>query len=264
MHRIVTPVLICSAITIGVNILNQELVIPPIADKLTQERNDPGGEKETHARSSFEPNGIHIEGDRAIRKEKLIKGFRVFIPENVANQLVHITALEAHYYPSAEPGRGAWKMTGCYPPRLDPIPGILECEDETRYILHTRSVDFEAMIRDSRWYMLTSTPQLFHELQRPENTRVAAIAVLFHTRLTRPILGLVLVFLGLSVILRDQNRNVIISAGICLVLCGLFFASVHACKMMGDGEYLAPAMAAWLPILVYGPFAFVMFDAIQT
>ena len=90
------------------------------------------------------------------------------------------------------------------------------------------------------------------------------IAVLFHTRLTRPILGIVLVLMGLSVILRDQTRNVIISSGFCLVLCGVFFAACYACKMLGDNEILAPALAAWMPVLGFGPFAVVMFDAVQT
>jgi lipopolysaccharide export system permease protein len=101
-------------------------------------------------------------------------------------------------------------------------------------------------------------------LQRPESTRLAAMAVLFHMRLTRPLVGMVLVFLGLSVILRDQNRNVIISSGLCLVLCGVFFAAGYACKMLGDNEYLNPALAAWMPVLGFGPFAVVMFDAVHT
>ena len=83
-------------------------------------------------------------------------------------------------------------------------------------------------------------------------------------RLTRPILGLLLVFMGLSVILRDQNRNVYISTALCLVLCGLFFGACFACKHLGDNEYLSPALAAWLPVLVFGPLAFVLFDAIHT
>jgi lipopolysaccharide export system permease protein len=90
------------------------------------------------------------------------------------------------------------------------------------------------------------------------------IAVLFHTRLTRPLLGMVLVVMGLSVILRDQTRNVIISSGMCLVLCAMFFAGLYTCKMLGDSEYISPALAAWMPVLGFGPFAIVMFDAVQT
>ena len=104
----------------------------------------------------------------------------------------------------------------------------------------------------------------FLETARPESTRSAPMAVLFHTRLTRPLLGMVLVLLGLSVILRDQNRNVFISAGMCLVLCALFFAACFACRQLGDNEIFSPALAAWLPVIGFGPLAFVMFDAVHT
>jgi lipopolysaccharide export system permease protein len=90
------------------------------------------------------------------------------------------------------------------------------------------------------------------------------MAVLFHIRITRPILGMILVVLGLSVILRDQNRNVFISTGMCLVLCAVFFVAFFTCKSLGDNGYLSPPLAAWLPVLVFGPLAFAMFDAIHT
>ena len=79
-----------------------------------------------------------------------------------------------------------------------------------------------------------------------------------------PLLGMLLVFLGLSVILRDQNRNVILSAGSCLMLCGVFFLCSYGCKMLGENDYLAPALAAWLPLLIFGPLALVFFDAVHT
>jgi hypothetical protein len=34
--------------------------------------------------------------------------------------------------------------------------------------------------------------------------------------------------------------------------------------MMGNNNLLAPALAAWLPILVFGPLSWVLFDAVQT
>ena len=83
-------------------------------------------------------------------------------------------------------------------------------------------------------------------------------------RLTRPILGMVLVLLGLSVILRDQNSNIFVSAAMCLGIVRLFFISCFACQALGNYEYLSPALAAWLPVLVFGPLSLVMFDAIHT
>ena len=63
------------------------------------------------------------------------------------------------------------------------------------------------------------------QLDRPGNAQHTSLAVVFHGRLTRPLIGITLVLLGLSVILRDQNRNVFVSAGLCLILCAVFFAA---------------------------------------
>jgi lipopolysaccharide export system permease protein len=261
-QRIVAPVLVCACVMLGLTVANQELLIPRIGDQLSENRSDPAGEKEVGARAVYESNGIHLEADRALRAKSSVRNFRCLIPESVAGNQVHITAAEAKYVPDGDGGR--WELTGCMPRGLDRIPGVLEVQDEGRYFLYTRHASFEAMVRNPKWFNMTSTWRLYEELQRPESNRLAAIAVQFHTRLTRPLLGLVLVLMGLAVILRDQNRNVFISSGLCLVLCGLFFASLHACKMLGDNELISPALAAWLPVLTFGPFAVVLFDAVHT
>jgi lipopolysaccharide export system permease protein len=262
-RRIVAPVLICASFMMSLTVLNQELVIPRLGDKLTRDRDDPGGQKDMLVHGAYEQNLVHFEGDKANRHDRTVKALRVTIPESVAGNLIHLTAQEARYLP-AGPHSGKWELTGCTPVDLQPIPNVLEVRDIGRYYLLTKGVDFDALTRNPNWFLLASTWSLYEELQRPESTRLAAMAVLFHMRLTRPLVGMVLVFLGLSVILRDQNRNVIISSGLCLVLCGVFFAAGYACKMLGDNEYLNPALAAWMPVLGFGPFAVVMFDAVHT
>jgi lipopolysaccharide export system permease protein len=259
-RRIVTPVLACACVMLSLAGLNQELLLPRVADRLSQERDDPGGNREITARSHFEPNNIHIEADKALRKGLSVREFRVTIPETLAGQLLHLTAREAHYLPKQK----VWELVGTRPADADKIDNVLEKVDTGRYLLHVRDVDFDALTRNPNWFLLTSTQQLFEELQKPESTRLSAMAVLFHMRLTRPILGILLVFLGLSVILRDQNRNAIISSGLCLVLCGLFFGVQYSCKMLGDNDFLPPALAAWAPVLLFGPLAVAMFDAVHT
>jgi lipopolysaccharide export system permease protein len=125
-------------------------------------------------------------------------------------------------------------------------------------------VDFENITRDRKWFQLASTERIWNELNKSDSVREPAMAVMFHMRLTRPILGLILVFLGLSVILRDQNRNVFISAGMCLVLCAFFFIACFTCQALGNNDILSPPLAAWLPVLFFGPLAFVLFDAVHT
>ncbi len=265
-HRIVTPVLLCSCVMLTLTVLNQELVIPRIADQLSYDKDDPGGAKALSVRGQYEPNGIHIEATfgRAYRHSQKVTRFNVTIPESLANNTIHLSAEEAHYIPAKK----GWEMVGVTPadisPLWDPDPNILQVLDEGRYFLKVRELDFKALTRSSNWFLLASTYHLFDELRKPESQRLTAMAVLFHQRLTRPLVGMLLVLLGMSLVLRDTNRNIIISAGSCLVVCGIFFVAIYTCKMLGEYDILSPPLAAWMPVLVFGPISFVLFDSIQT
>jgi lipopolysaccharide export system permease protein len=265
-HRVVRPVLFSACGMLLLTGLNQELIIPRIGSMLLNSRDDPNGEKNLEVHGAFEPNMIHVEGAVASRREQVVRDFNCLIPDTIARNMIHLQAREAYYLPPGQ-GRhsGGWLLTGANPPEVEDVdPAILESLDGGKYFLHTRQVTFDTVTRPRNWFVCASTLQLFHELNRSDSTRLASMAVLFHMRLTRPILGLLLVFMGLSVILRDQNRNVFISTALCLLLCAVFFAACFACKYLGDSEFLSPALAAWLPVLSFGPLAVVLFDAIHT
>jgi lipopolysaccharide export system permease protein len=47
-------------------------------------------------------------------------------------------------------------------------------------------------------------------------------------------------------------------------MCAVFFGACFGCKYLGDHDMLTPALAAWLPVLFFGPIGFVLFDAVHT
>ena len=159
-----------------------------------------------------------------------------------------------------------WELTGVKPAQqLVPLrKDLLENPVPGKYFLRTTEVDFRTATRPKNWAIFMTTAGLLDELGRIEQNKLASVAVMFHSRLTRPLLGMLLVFMGLSIILRDQNRNVFISTGLCLVLCAIFFLACFGCKYLGDNDHLSPIVAAWLPVLIFGPLSFVMFDAVHT
>lgn len=267
-RRVVRPVLIAASVMLGLSVVNQEIIMPPIAIFLMSDRDDPFGRKDIIVRGAYEPNGIHIEGRLASRQGMVVKeGFYCVIPESLSGSLISLTAQEGRYVPPGSgPRSGGWLLTGVQPQELEgwERKDILEMIDPGKFFLYTQEVDFERLTRHRAWYLFASTERLRQELSKPDSTRLASMAVRFHMRLTRPILALILVFLGLSIILRDQNRNVFVSAGLCLILCALFFAALFLCRHLGDNEYLAPALTAWLPVFTFGPLAFALFDAVHT
>jgi lipopolysaccharide export system permease protein len=274
-HRVVRPVLFSACLMMGLSILNQELLIPRLANAILSPRDDPYGERDLYVSPSWEPTRVLISSSKpATRKDLRIREFTCTIPEDIGpGNIVAISAAEARYVApqagadgNARPRTGGWLLTGAQPPEL---PGwvrtdVLEPIAPGKYFLYTSEVDFDVATRDRKWFYRASTVRLFRELGKAESNRLASMAVTFHMRLTRPILGVLLVFLGLAVILRDQNRNIFISAGLCLALCALFFAVCFGCRHLGEREYITPALAAWLPVLLFGPLSFAMFDAIHT
>jgi lipopolysaccharide export system permease protein len=265
-RRVIRPVLLGAAAMVGLGIANQELVIPRFADGLLAERDDPNGDKTLPVQGAFEPNLVHIEGYKAIRKGLEVCPFYCTLPETMAGGLIHLSAKRAHYLPPEAPGpyKGGWLLEDAAPAALTPCPAVLEPIDDGRYFLRVEEVDFDALTRSKSWYIFASTARLREMLDRPDGRRQPAVAVLFHMRLTRPVLGLLLVVMGLSLILRDPNRNVFVGVGLCLAVCALFFAAIFACRQLGEMELLTPALAAWGPVLLFGPFAISMFDAIHT
>jgi lipopolysaccharide export system permease protein len=271
-QRVVRPVLLSACCMLSLNLINQELIIPSIGIKMMFQRDDPDGEREVRVRGAYEPNGIHIEGDKALRKERTISKLRCTLPTELVGTLKHLTAAEARYVPKGEGRRtGGWELTGTDPEDLE-IPDFpfIEQIDKGKYFLRVRRATFDVLTRHDNAYQFCSTKELYDDLQNEEANRQGASqldrkkAVLFHVRLARPIVSIILVVLAVSVILGDQNRNIYIGVGLCLSVCSLFLVVILVCKFLGDNNLIAPPLAAWLPIFLFAPVALVRFDAVQT
>ncbi|MCE9531764.1 MAG: LptF/LptG family permease [Planctomycetes bacterium] len=266
-HRVLRPILFGAAVALGIGIGIQELVIPRIAPMLMTDRDDPGGDKDVAVHGAFDSSGVHMEGSLANRKELVIKPFYSTLPESASTNMIHLSAASAKYIPpSSDPLSGGWLMTGTTQAEIenDARPEMLIPLFPGKYFLRTRDADFETMTRHPKWYVFTSTRKLYTLLNKPEAPRQGPVAVMFHTRISRFFTGMLLVVLGLSIILRDQTRHVFISAGLCLLMCGIYFSVVLFCKFLGDGDYLSPALSAWMPVLIFGPYTLVQYDSIHT
>jgi len=282
-RRVILPVLLGGLLTTALGPLVNEFVIPQYADVLTVPRDDPELRKPTVVRGGFDPDtGAHIVAEQAFRREQRVTKFEyTSAPLGdtetadsgsgpvAGTGLLHLTASEAIYVPPAagKAESGGWDLFNAVPERPEPtqrLPKNLHyLGTPGRYFLNT-DVSFGTVTRRASWYMFAPTSQLWEMLQYTDGTRQTGVAVLFHSRIVRPLVGLTMLVLGLGIVLRDQNRHVFISAGACLVVVALFYVTVLACKYAGDQDFLPAPLAAWLPVILAGPLAVSLFDAIHT
>jgi lipopolysaccharide export system permease protein len=265
-RRIVRPVLLGAAITIAFAPLNVEFLIPEVADELMTSRDDPEGSKAQVLMGAYDTSGTHLEGQAGFRRDRRIENFCATFPETSPSGMVHLTASEAVYVPPGDdPQTGGWMLTNTNPETFEgKVPTNLTVLGPGRCFLKVDTADYDTVNRGGTWYVYSSTNRLREMLTGAEPRRQVKMAVLFHTRVTRPLVGGLLVLLGMSVILWNPNRHIILSAGLCLVIGVGFYVCVLGCKALGDADYISPPLAAWLPVMVYGPLAIVAFDAIHT
>ncbi len=270
-RRVIRPILIGAAVTLTFGPLNQEFVLPRIAAQLVVAKDDPEGMKAEVLAGAYDPSGVQVEGMAGVRKERKVYKFFATFPEGGGGEMFHVTADEAVYFPpgSTGPLAGGWwlrlgEKEARENPPPEPLPANLRQLQYGQYFLTTRDLDYDMMSRGAGWYLYAPIGKLRELLARNEPRRQARVAVLFHTRVTRPITGALLVLLGLAVVLQNPNRHVFISTGLCLAFSVWFYLCILGAKYVGDQGFVPPPLAAWLPVLLFGPITVVAFDSIHT
>ncbi|MCP4375235.1 MAG: LptF/LptG family permease [bacterium] len=109
------------------------------------------------------------------------------------------------------------------------------------------------------WISYMSTFELTKLLQFKQIPGERSAVLTLHSRVANPINNLVMLLLGLPFILSRQ-RDLKKSVGLNILIVGAFYVFVYACRYLD----IAPIWAAWLPVLVFGPLAVVMFDTVKT
>jgi lipopolysaccharide export LptBFGC system permease protein LptF len=122
--------------------------------------------------------------------------------------------------------------------------------------LKTRDLDLRQSSRYLDYMSSRSLAQLIHLKKVPD---LKAAMLTRHIRFTDPLNNIVMLLLGLPFIL-SRERNIKASASLCLMIVAMFYVFIYICRYMN----VDPTIAAWLPILLFGPISFVMLDSVKT
>ena len=289
-RRIIRPVLVSALMISSLAVVNQELIMPRLSEELQKPPDDDGTQK-VKVFTRQDSNDVSISGEFADRASRtIITKFAATIPVRIAQELIEIEAREARYIPESDvdlPLRGGWLIWGgrfltppkkdlagithdvltpvddpsAYPPPLDKMssrPGM------PVYFLKT-NLTFTTMIRSRNWYQFAPTIELIRGLSDPTNYGERAdIQVFLHSRLLRPLMGFNLMLLSLPLVLGGTGRNMFVNLGMSLGTSGLFYSVNFMSQYLGAHDVLAPELAAWAPLIVFGTVAVARWDTIRT
>ncbi|MEL7496826.1 MAG: LptF/LptG family permease [Planctomycetota bacterium] len=271
--RILRSVFILAIIFVVLSVLNRELLIPQLKEKLVHTPQSWGDEGAVDMKVHSDlANGIVLRGDQLLIQEKKISDIDVQMPLTIAGVLPRVKA--KYGIVTAADDRhpeGIWLHQVEDPDRLLKI-GSLEVE-EGKTIFFSQSdqawlgpnqcfvrctFDVDEMAYGNQLAAYRSTKEMIDALREPathtRSTRKNKVAV--HARIVKPILDLTLLLLGLPMVIGGIERNVFVSAGVCFWIIIAVQLTAIVSYALGTSSLIQPAaLAAWLPVLIYVPLA---------
>ncbi|MFO0815636.1 MAG: LptF/LptG family permease [Gemmatales bacterium] len=254
MRRLLIPLGAVTSFFLVLQLLDTELVIPHCADNLLRQAEDPLGKRPLLVPGTFDDRHIHIEARVAYPLRQMIQYARVTLPPDLAGNTIHINSMEMFYHPGTGAHDHGWIMNGCKPEKLQiKHPAIREIQPG-QFFLHTE-LSYTRLTRRPNWYLYHSTAQLMDVIENEQGVaQRSAIIGQVHQRMLAPIYDLLLILLGLPIIAGRSEWNIFIRVGWCLLIFAMMQGLGMASTMMAKNDAVDPALAAWLPLLMFGPF----------
>lgn len=276
--RVVRPVIIAAALVTLSAAVSREFVIPSMRDRLTRDPKDLMGDASQAMHTHVDnESDIIFHGAYTLEKDQKIQAPRFVLPEGLDFYGKHIQAKDAFWRP-AEAGRPSGylfrgdvtpiELTKNAGPRLRDTARLLTHVDEPDWIAEgeafvVSNVDFTQLSSGRKWRQFMSTPELVQGLKNPSLDYGADVRVMVHSRLVQPLADVTLLFLGLPLVLRRENRNIFSAIAMCVGLTVVFLIVALACQYLGSIVLIRPSLAAWLPLMIFIPTATAMYDRID-
>ncbi len=277
-RRVVFPVVVASAAVSLLAAANREFVIPNIADELTRDPADLSGESGRDFRPRYDhQNEFLFRAKQTVIAEQRLDEPNFLLRPSLDAQGRQIVAEHCYYRPAEGDHPSGYLFKAVTQPRemlteptltLDGRPVVITpvsaggwLEPDELFVVS--EVDFEQLAGGTKWRQFSSVRELTTSLSNSALDFGADVRVAIHSRILQPILDVTLLFLGLPMVLRRERGNIFIAIGLCGALIAGFMMVSTGCQYLGSSYLVQPALAAWLPLMMFVPAAAVLYDRVD-
>ncbi len=277
-RRVVVPV-IAAAICVSIaSTANREILIPRLRTELARNPKDLMGEAAQELRPRYDnTTDILFRGQKTFANEQRIHEPSFLLPTSIDSESRQIAAADCYFQPANAQHAAGYLFRGVKQPlellqepslKLGQRKIVITPPDGQGWLAANElfivsEVSFEQLCGGQAWRQFSSTPDLVAGLHNPSLDFGADIRVAIHSRLVQPFLDVTLLFLGLPLVLSRENRNMFMAIGLCVLLVAVFMVLVMACQYLGSSYLLDPALASWLPLMIFVPTGVAMFDRVD-
>lgn len=271
VYRLALPVLLGVLVVTAVAVMCQELVIPRIAHQLQSNRVEEKQDTRP-VEPLYDKTRIHIGGRKLSLDENRLEQAEFMLPvPDLVFELTSLKAGEAIYLPESDRNPSGWVLKNVQPP-YEQIPLT---ETGRKFVRRTNSpadvfvvtdVSIDQLTNRSKNYRYLSTGQLLHRIRHPSTglISIGGQTMYFHSRMVRPLLNVLAVFLVVPLVLRRESRSLVVNMAICSLVMGTLYGSAQLFVYLGEVRLIAPDLAAWCPAILSGSLGAWLREVAQT
>jgi len=276
LKRIIFPIVFLSLLLTGVLVIDQEFIIPPLADKLVRSHNDIPGQESYRVRFINDGKGslicsLKFDVETSTLYDPTILLRRPTSRPGIWEVTGRIDAEKAVYSDKTgrwdlytqSPETGEWAPGGLLTERgsgKGPPPIAFYASDITAKDIPVRC--------ESEHKTLLSLRQLTAlEAQKIQIRDMAQLSSQKHFRITDPLINFVMLMISLPLLVCRDPKSVKSAVMISFALTGACFITSFACKILATEvifDKVMPELWAWLPVFIFLPIAFIELDSMKT
>jgi len=272
--RATMPVVVGAVALIAFGVINREVILPRMIHLLSRSNTDLLGEKARSIQARYDNStDILLRGEAAFRKDQRISQPNFLLPPNLDQYGGQLIAENAYYLPPTQDRPGGYLLDKMIRPKnlhekpslsWKGRPVVLTPRDypwlKPDQCFVVSDIDFEQLTGGRVWREYSSTASLIRGLHNPSLDLGADVRVRVHGRIVQPLRDLNLLFLGLPLVVRREQRNVFVALGLGVLVVSLFTSVILTCEYLGSIYLISPALATWLPFFIFIPLAVAQTD----
>ncbi len=268
LYRVATPVVAFGLATTGLLVLDTEWVIPSVAPKIARDHDDVDGSRAYAVLFLHDRDDALVSAARFDPRTRDLHRLLVLQRDADGNVAGMLEADHATWQPPdlvRETGRWQLERARLTSREVSAQAGLgprtARRVTHPAYYESDLSPDAIQVRQSEGWVRFLSLSQL-RQLERRGGSNLAEIAQVKHARHVAPILGIVMLLLGLPFFLDRSPANILTDAGKCMIVCGLCYVSSFVAQSLRAET--ASALPLWIPVFIFGTLAVVMLDRIRT
>jgi len=266
LKRVIAPIVFLSLLFTGLLVIDQELMIPPLADKLVRGQDTLPSQERYNVWFMPDDKGSLVNSRIFDVKTSTLYKPTIVLRSKAVNSPQWVTT----GYISAEKAvynfkTGNWDLTSGRKIEKDSVKPPQPIDF---YSSDLRPRDIPVMRKAEHIHLLSSRQLSALAAQGTNIKNRAQLYSQKHFRVTDPIINLIMLMLSLPILVCRDPKMMKSAIAISFSATGACIMITFICKLFATevifGNKVMPELWAWIPVFIFAPIAFIELDSMKT